>query len=71
MSINTQRRAAHVREWNSHFPPGTPVEYQGRLCKTWSPAGIGQKFEPSVFLDGEPDYPVPLNSLRVPGWKTT
>jgi hypothetical protein len=67
MSVNSQRRAAYVREWNSHFPPGTKVEYQGRLVKTWSPAGLGIKYEPSVFLE-DVEEPVSLNSLTVPGW---
>lgn len=70
MSVNSQRRTQYVRAWNAVFPPGTVVEWQGRTVKTWSPAGLGIKSEPSVFLEGV-EEPVALNSLTVPGWERT
>lgn len=69
MSVNSQRAGQTVRNWNAVFPPGTVVEYQGQKRKTWSPAGMGMRYEPSVFLDGEPEEPVPLAILTVPGWE--
>lgn len=69
MSINNQRAAKTVRNWNAHFPPGTEVEYQGRRLKTWSYAGMGKKDSPSVWLEGIEEL-VPIDVLKVPGWDT-
>lgn len=69
MSVNSQRAGQTIRNWNAVFPVGTVVEYQGQKQKTWSPAGMGQKFEPSVFLVGIQES-IPLNLLTVPGWDT-
>jgi len=68
MSVNSQRDGQTIRNWNTVFPPGTIVEYHGKRLKTWSPAGMGQKYEPSVFLVGI-EEPIPLNLLTVPGWE--
>ena len=68
MSINLQRALGHIREGNKHFAPGTEVDWQGELRKTWGPAGLGYKNEPSVWLEGVEEL-VPLNSLTVPGWE--
>jgi hypothetical protein len=68
MSINSQRAAAHVREWNKAFPVGQAVEYRGEPHKTWSPAGLSRG-KPSVFLE-KVEEPVPLRVLAVPGWET-
>lgn len=71
MSVNRAKQTQAVRDWNASFKPGTEVEYQGRLRKTWSPAGLvwaAKAYEPGVFLDGEPSCPVLLSSLTVPGW---
>ncbi len=68
MSVNNQRALESVRNWNEHFPTGTQVNYQGELRKTWGPAGLGPKNEPSVWLEGIEDL-VPLARLTVPGWE--
>lgn len=67
MSVNSQRAGQTIRNWNAAFPVGTAVEYQGKTLKTWSPAGMGQKYEPSVFLVGIQE-PIPLIMLTVAGW---
>lgn len=59
-----------VRNWNECFGVGTPVVFEGQPAKTWSHAGLGQRFEPVVFLVGV-EEPVPLDRLEVPGWERT
>jgi len=68
VSVNGQRALEYVRNWNKVFPPGTVVEHQGSKRKTWSPAGMGPKGTPSVWLEGVEDL-VPLDVLTVPGWE--
>jgi len=67
MSANRARAQVTVRNWNENFPPGTEVIYNGKPAKTWSWAGLGDRFTPVVFLE-EIELPVPLCSLEVPGW---
>lgn len=73
MSVSTISRLRcqeSVRNWDSLFPIGTMVEYQGRKCKTESHAGAGDRWTPSVFIEGV-EAPVPISSLTVPGYKLT
>lgn len=60
--------SASVKSFNACVPIGTDVVYQGRMYKTWSWAGIGQKHVPVVFLDnGNDQPPVPIESLQIEG----
>lgn len=60
-----------IRNFNRTFPIGTLVVFQGRQLKTWGPAGIGAKGEPSIFLANGPDEPVPISQLQIPGYECT
>lgn len=44
------------------------MEFEGEEIATWSHAGLGMKDEPSVWLEGGPEEPVPITRLKVPGW---
>lgn len=64
---NRIRAIESCRNWNALFPPGTEVTFDGRQARTWSPAGLGARDEPVIFLDGI-EEPVPLGRCEVPGW---
>ena len=70
ISINRIRATEAVRNWNAAFQIGTVVILEGFEHKTWSPAGLGEKWEPVVFLEAV-EKPVPLDRLTIPGWDWT
>lgn len=65
---NRVRALQYVRNWNEAFRPGQTVVFEGKPHKTESPAGLGLKDVPAVFINGVQE-PVPLDRLDVPGWK--
>jgi hypothetical protein len=72
-SVNRKRALDWVREWDLHFPIGTTVELNGEdgrriTTKTESHAGLGERDEPSVFVEGI-ETPVSILRLVVPGWE--
>lgn len=68
MSARQRNAQDTVRNWNETFAVGVTVIFDGRQRKTWSHAGLGMKDAPSVFLEGDPVEPVPLERLTVPGY---
>lgn len=62
---NRIRARDHVREWNQHFPSGTKVVFEGNEKITDSPAALGKKDEPVVFIQGI-EEPVPWIGWKYP-----